>query len=163
MIFIFYFFVKQLWVSEVNNWWCSHRREEAWIPAATVTCQVRGEAWTSLWNISSSQYSQGNVQIYFEYSPPLRDRRLMFLFNQVKTKINICLRNHIATMEKLCYYLELIISNINGKLLKIILVIMAMIQTILLISIYKTEMMTTFKIIDINSLNMFFTQNGLKR
>ena len=87
----------------------------------------------------------------------------MFLCNQVKTKINIYLRNYIATMEKLCYYLELIISNINGKLLKIILVMMAMIQTILLISIYETEMMTPFKIIQINSLNMFFTQNGIKR
>ena len=87
----------------------------------------------------------------------------MFLSNQVKTKINIYLRNYIATMEKLSYYLEVIMSNINGKLLKIFLVMMAMIQTILLISIYKTEMIRPFKIIDINTLNMFFTQNGIKR
>lgn len=80
----------------------------------------------------------------------------MFLFNQVKTKINIYLRNYIA-------YLELIMSNINGKLLKIILVMMVILQTILLFSIYKTEMITPFKIININSLNMFFTQNGIKR
>ena len=80
----------------------------------------------------------------------------MFLFNQVKTKINIYLRNYFA-------YLELIMSNINGKLLKIILVMMVILQTILLFSIYKTEMITPFKIININSLNMFFTQNGIKR
>ena len=43
-------------------------------------------------------------------------------------------------MEKLSYYVELIMSNINGKLLKMILLMMAMTQTILLISIYKTEM-----------------------
>ena len=87
----------------------------------------------------------------------------MFLSNQVKTKINIYLKNYMARMENLCYYIELLMSHINGKLLKIILVMMAMIQTILLISIYTTEMMTPFRIIDINSLNMFFTQNGIKR
>ena len=87
----------------------------------------------------------------------------MFLSNQVEIKINIYLRNYMAAMEKLSYYLEVMMSNINGKLLKIILVMMAMIQTILLISIYKTEMIKPFKIIDINTINMFFTQNGIKR
>ena len=66
-------------------------------------------------------------------------------------------------MEPPSYYLEQTMANINGKLLKFFLVMMTMIQTILLISIYKTEMLRQFKIIDLNSFNVYFTQNMIER
>ena len=66
-------------------------------------------------------------------------------------------------MEKLSYYFDQMMGNINGKLLKMILVMMTMIQTILLISIYKTEMLKQIKIIDLNSFNVYFTSNTIER
>ena len=66
-------------------------------------------------------------------------------------------------MEKLSYYFDQMMGNINGKLLKMILVMMTMIQTILLISIYKTEMLKQIKIIDLNSFNVYFTSNIIER
>ena len=66
-------------------------------------------------------------------------------------------------MEKLSYYFDQMMGNINGKLLKMILVMMTMIQTILLISIYKTEMLKQIKIIDFNSFNVYFTSNTIER
>ena len=66
-------------------------------------------------------------------------------------------------MEKLSYYFDQMMGNINGKLLKMILVMMTMIQTILLISIYKTEMLKQIKIIDLNSFNVYFTSKTIER
>ena len=66
-------------------------------------------------------------------------------------------------MEPPTYWLEQMMANINGKLLRLVLVMMTMIQTILLISIYKTEMLRQFKIIDLNSFNVYFTQNMIER
>ena len=87
----------------------------------------------------------------------------MLLPDHVKQEKTIYFRNLIYTMEKLSYYFDQMMGNINGKLLKMILVMMTMIQTILLISIYKTEMLKQIKIIDLNSFNVYFTSNTIER
>ena len=86
----------------------------------------------------------------------------MMASNQVNTRENIYQRNSICTMENLSQCEELFITSINGKLLKVTLVILTLLQTILLLSLYKTEVLT-LQMINLSQLNIYFTQNLISR
>ena len=86
----------------------------------------------------------------------------MIASNQVNTRENIYQRNSICTMENLSQCGELFITSINGKLLKVTLVILTLLQTILLLSLYKTEVLT-LQMINLSQLNIYFTQNLISR
>ena len=86
----------------------------------------------------------------------------MMASNQVNTRENIYQRNSICTMENLSQCGELFITSINGKLLKVTLVILTLLQTILLLSLYKTEVFT-LQMINLSQLNIYFTQNLISR
>ena len=86
----------------------------------------------------------------------------MMASNQVNTRENIYQRNSICTMENLSQCGELFITSINGKLLKVTLVILTLLQTILLLSLYKTEVLT-LQMINLSQLNIYFTQNLISR
>ena len=86
----------------------------------------------------------------------------MMASNQVNTRENIYRRKSICTMENLSQCGELFITSINGKLLKVTLVILTLLQTILLLSLYKKEVLT-LQMINLSQLNIYFTQNLISR
>ena len=86
----------------------------------------------------------------------------MMASNQVNTRENIYQRNSICTMENLSQCGELFITSINGKLLKVTLAILTLLQTILLLSLYKKEVLT-LQMINLSQLNIYFTQNLISR